>query len=85
MRKRRTVATVRSLAALTANDPAFQPGFEQVDTRIDAAVPFYGAYDLLDRDALRKGKAEMRDFLEQTQPGRKRRRRDRSSNVLARL
>ena len=34
-----------SLAALTPNDPPFQPGFEQVDTRVQAAVSFYGVYD----------------------------------------
>jgi len=34
-----------SLAALTPNDPRFQPGFEDADTRVDAAVPFYGVYD----------------------------------------
>ena len=34
-----------SLAALTSNDPRFQPGFEDADTRVDAAVPFYGVYD----------------------------------------
>jgi acetyl esterase/lipase len=38
-----------SLAALTANDPSFQPGFESVDTRVDACVPFYGVFDFLDR------------------------------------
>ena len=38
-----------SLAALTANDPRFQPGFERVDTRLDACVPFYGVFDFLDR------------------------------------
>jgi len=38
-----------SLAALTANDPQFQPGFEGVDTRVDACVPFYGIFDFLDR------------------------------------
>ena len=38
-----------ALAALTANDPAFQPGFEAVDTRLDACVPFYGVYDFIDR------------------------------------
>jgi len=38
-----------SLAALTANDPQFQPGFEEVDTRLDACVPFYGIFDFLDR------------------------------------
>src|SRR5271166_5470097 len=34
-----------ALAALTPNDPQFQPGFEDVDTRVQAAVPFYGIYD----------------------------------------
>ena len=38
-----------SLAALTPNDPRFQPGFEHVDTRIEACVPFYGVFDFLDR------------------------------------
>ncbi len=35
-----------ALAALTAGDPAFQPGFERADTSVAAAVPFYGVYDL---------------------------------------
>ena len=34
-----------SLAALTPNNPQFQPGFEDADTRVQAAVPFYGIYD----------------------------------------
>ncbi|HVQ97353.1 MAG TPA: alpha/beta hydrolase, partial [Mycobacterium sp.] len=34
-----------SLTALTANDPQFQPGFEDADTSVRAAVPFYGVYD----------------------------------------
>jgi acetyl esterase/lipase len=37
-----------SLAALTPNEPEFQPGFEDADTRVQAAVPFYGVYDLSD-------------------------------------
>ena len=41
-------AHVGSLAALTANDPLLQPGFEHVDTSVQAAVPYYGAYDLTD-------------------------------------
>jgi acetyl esterase/lipase len=38
------------LAALTANDPQFQPGFEEVDTSVRAAVPFYGVYDFTRTD-----------------------------------
>ena len=34
-----------ALAALTPNDPQFQPGFEDADTRVQAVVPFYGIYD----------------------------------------
>lgn len=36
-----------SLAALTPNDPMFQPGFEAADTSVVAAVPIYGRYDWL--------------------------------------
>jgi acetyl esterase/lipase len=35
-----------ALAALTPNDPEHQPGFEDADTELQAAVPFYGVYDL---------------------------------------
>ena len=34
-----------SLAALTPNDPAFQPGFAGADTTLAAAVPLYGVHD----------------------------------------
>ena len=39
-----------SLAALTPNDPRFQPGFEEADTRVLVAVPFYGVYDFTRSD-----------------------------------
>ena len=42
-----------SLAALTPNSPEWQPGFEEADTRVQAAVPFYGVYDFLDRNDIR--------------------------------
>ena len=35
-----------SLLALTPGDPAFQPGFEDADTHVDACVPLYGVYDM---------------------------------------
>jgi acetyl esterase/lipase len=41
-----------SLAALTANDPQFQPGFEDADTSVRAAIPFYGLYDFTRSDAI---------------------------------
>lgn len=34
-----------SLAALTPNNPAFQPGFEDADTSVAGAVPIYGRYE----------------------------------------
>ena len=37
-----------SLLALTPNDPEYQPGFEDADTRVQACVPFYGVYDWCD-------------------------------------
>ncbi|WP_232079529.1 alpha/beta hydrolase [Mycobacterium conspicuum] len=39
-----------SLAALTPNDPAFQPGFESADTSVQAVAPYYGVYDFTDFD-----------------------------------
>ncbi len=41
-----------ALVALTGNDPALQPGFEEADTTVAAAVPFYGVYDLVDEEQL---------------------------------
>jgi acetyl esterase/lipase len=37
-----------ALAALTWDNPAYQPGFEQADTRVQAALPFYGVFDWSD-------------------------------------
>jgi acetyl esterase/lipase len=34
-----------ALMGLTANDPEFQPGFEDVDTSVRAMIPFYGVFD----------------------------------------
>ena len=38
-----------ALTALTANDPEYQPGFEDVDTSVRGCVAFYGVYDFTDR------------------------------------
>ncbi len=50
-----------SLAALTPNEAAFQPGFEDADTSVQAAVPMYGVYDFTNRD--RTGRADMEHLL----------------------
>jgi acetyl esterase/lipase len=39
-----------ALAALTADDRSLQPGFEDADVSVAAAVPFYGLYDFTDPD-----------------------------------
>jgi acetyl esterase/lipase len=50
-----------SLAALTPELADFQPGFEEVDTSVAAAVPFYGLYDFTDRHGV--DSAELEKFL----------------------
>ena len=55
-----------ALMALTANDSRLQPGFEEVDTSVAAAVPFYGVYDFTDRHGLKGSGDAMVRWLEQT-------------------
>jgi len=42
-----------ALAALTPNDADWQPGFEDVDTSVQVAVPHYGVYDVSGATGLR--------------------------------
>src|SRR5271168_767894 len=51
-----------ALAALTPNDPKFQPGFEDADTSVVAAVPVYGRYDWFSTEG--EGRPEFIKFLE---------------------
>jgi acetyl esterase/lipase len=51
-----------ALAALTPNDPKFQPGFEEADTSVVAAVPVYGRYDWYSTQG--KGRREFIGLLE---------------------
>lgn len=44
------------LLALSANNPALQPGFEDKDTRVQGAVPFYGIFDFTNSLVQRKHK-----------------------------
>jgi acetyl esterase/lipase len=59
-----------ALAALSPNDPDYQPGFEDADTTVQAAVPLYGVYDftgaLLDElpSGARRHKSGMLRYLE---------------------
>jgi acetyl esterase/lipase len=47
-----------SLAALTPGVAAFQPGFEDADTAVQAAVPMYGVYDFTNRDGTSRSDME---------------------------
>jgi acetyl esterase/lipase len=51
-----------ALAALTPNDPEYQPGFEDADTSVVAAVPVYGRYDWYTTHG--NGRREFIGFLE---------------------
>jgi acetyl esterase/lipase len=51
-----------SLAALTPNDPQWQPGFEDADTSVVAAVPIYGRYDWVTAEG--PGRKEFIAFLQ---------------------
>lgn len=44
-----------ALAAMSANFAPWQPGFETVDTRVQAAMPLYGVYDFCNRAGIRQG------------------------------
>ena len=52
-----------ALLATTANDPSYQPGFDNVDTSVAACVPLYGVYDWRDRFGFWQRK-QFRSFLE---------------------
>ncbi len=56
-----------ALLALTPGDPAFQPGFEDADTTVDACVPFYGVHDMTGApDMAGKYGGGMLEMLEKT-------------------
>ena len=58
-----------SLAALTPNDPRYQPGFEDADTAVQAAVPFYGVYDFTRfEDAMHPSMPELLEQMVIKQP-----------------
>ena len=60
-----------ALAALSPGDRAYQPGFEEADTHVDAAIPLYGVYDFTDHDGRDLNRA-LRDFLgDKVMPGSK--------------
>ena len=52
-----------ALAAVTPNDPAYQPGFEDADTSVAVAVPHYGVYDFSGSTGLRSAELMRDRFL----------------------
>ncbi len=55
-----------SLAALTPNDPEYQPGFESIDTTVAGCMPFYGPSDFTNRFGIRGPTSTMEMFLKRT-------------------
>ena len=53
-----------ALVALTGNEARYQPGFEDADTSVAAAVPFYGIYDFTDGGTFGADPEIFRRFLE---------------------
>jgi acetyl esterase/lipase len=53
-----------ALVGLTQNDPFFQPGFEDVDTSVAAAVPYYGVYDFINDFGIKANEGRAKHFLE---------------------
>ncbi len=52
-----------ALAALTPDDPEYQPGFEDADTSVQAAVPHYGIYDFAGATGHRRAEVLRDRFL----------------------
>ena len=52
-----------ALAALTPNDPEYQPGFEDADTAVQGCVPYYGVYDLAGETGTRAAALRTRTLL----------------------
>jgi acetyl esterase/lipase len=53
-----------ALVALTQNEARFQPGFEEADTSVVAAVPIYGVYDFTPDGAFGADRQIFTKFLE---------------------
>ena len=55
-----------AMIGLTADDPSYQPGFEDADTSVQACVPFYGTYDLANVLDTKAGSQRLDYFLSRT-------------------
>jgi acetyl esterase/lipase len=52
-----------SMLALTGNDPALQPGFEDVDTSVQACAPQYGVYDFTGEDGTKASRQRLNNLI----------------------
>lgn len=52
-----------ALAALSPNDPRFQPGFTSADTTVQACVPLYGVYDFAASSGSTASRFRLRQIL----------------------
>lgn len=52
-----------AMLALTADDRSLQPGFEDVDTSVQACVPHYGIYDFTDESGARFATQRLNSLL----------------------
>lgn len=55
-----------ALVGLTQNDPQLQPGFEDVDTSVTAAIPYYGVYDFINDFKIKVNEGRAKYFLTRT-------------------
>jgi acetyl esterase/lipase len=53
-----------AMAALTQNDPEFQPGFEDADTSVQGCVPYYAVYDLVGETGTKAARLRSKHLLE---------------------
>jgi acetyl esterase/lipase len=52
-----------AMLALTAGDASLQPGFEDVDTAVQACVPHYGVYDFTDESGAKFAKQRLDSLI----------------------
>jgi acetyl esterase/lipase len=56
-------AHLAAMVALSASDTSLQPGFEDVDTSVQACVPLYGVYDFTDESGAKFTKQRLNSLL----------------------
>jgi acetyl esterase/lipase len=60
-----------AMVGLTGNDPSLQPGFEDVDTSVQACVPLYGMYDFTDESGTKHARQRLATLIRPMVMGRK--------------